>query len=114
MTNPRASSPASEPSARFSPGELIRHRRFGYRGVVVDVDARFSLSDAWYDQVAKSRPPKDRPWYHVLVHDSDATTYVAERHLEADESREPVRHPLVDRLFSRFEGDRYRAEHPLN
>ena len=25
-------------SADFAPGDLIHHKRFGYRGVVVDVD----------------------------------------------------------------------------
>ena len=48
-------------SALFSPGELVSHRLFGYRGVVVDVDAEFSLSEEWYESVAKSRPPKDEP-----------------------------------------------------
>ena len=46
-------------SARFSPGDLITHRLFGYRGVVGDVDADFQLSDEWYENVARSRPPRD-------------------------------------------------------
>ena len=54
-------------SADFSVGELILHKRFEYRGVVVDVDPTFQLSEEWYDQVARSRPPKDAPWYHVLA-----------------------------------------------
>lgn len=48
---------------KFAIGQLVHHRLFDYRGVVVDIDATFSLSQAWYDQVAKSRPPKDAPWY---------------------------------------------------
>ena len=67
---------------KFAIGELVRHLKFGYRGVVVDVDLTFELSQEWYDQVARSRPPKDKPWYRVLVHDSVHETYVAERHLE--------------------------------
>jgi heat shock protein HspQ len=77
-------------SARFSPGDLIHHRLFDYRGVIVDVDPRMMLSDEWYETVARSRPPKDQPWYRVLVHNSANETYVAERNLELDASEEPV------------------------
>ena len=77
-------------SADFSVGELIHHKRFEYRGVVVDVDPTFQLSDDWYDQVARSRPPKDAPWYHVLVHEAEHMTYVAERNLEPDTSGQPI------------------------
>lgn len=108
---------AAGATARFSPGDLIQHNRFGYRGVIVDVDATFSLSESWYDQVARSRPPKDRPWYHVLVDGSDGSDgsrYVAERHLEPDESGAPIRHPLLDRFFDTFEAGRYRRTRPLN
>ncbi|MCP4823178.1 MAG: heat shock protein HspQ, partial [Shimia sp.] len=59
----------------------------------VDVDGEFEGTEEWYDLVARSRPPKDKPWYHVLVDGSDQTTYVAERHLEADNTCEPVFHP---------------------
>ena len=31
------------------------------------VDGEFAGSDEWYEEVARSRPPKDQPWYHVLV-----------------------------------------------
>jgi heat shock protein HspQ len=98
--------------ARFTVGQLVRHRRFGYRGVVADVDPIFGLSEAWYEEMARSRPPKDRPWYHVLVDDSEQVTYVAERHLASDPSGEPVRHPLLDTFFARLEAGRYRARRP--
>lgn len=96
-----------EDQARFGIGELIHHRRFDYRGVVVDVDPSFQGSDEWYEEVASSRPPKDAPWYHVLPDDALHTTYVAERNLEADESGAPVRHPLLDHFFEAFRNGRY-------
>tara|TARA_B100000029_G_C16951762_1_gene732827 strand:- start:48 stop:359 length:312 start_codon:yes stop_codon:yes gene_type:complete len=88
--------------AQFYIGQLISHQKFSYRGVVFDVDPIFSGSQEWYDTMATSRPPKDRPWYHVLVDGSDHTTYVAERHLAPDESGQPVTHPLVGEVFSHF------------
>ena len=93
--------------ARFAIGELIHHQLFGYRGVVVDVDPSFQSTDEWYEAVAKSRPPKDMPWYHVLVHQEANLRYVAEKNLEPDESASPIRNPIVDRFFSRFENGRY-------
>ena len=100
--------------ALFAPGQIVRHSRFGYRGVIVDVDATFSLSEEWYEAVAKSRPPKDLPWYHVIVHESDHMTYVAQRHLEEDLSSDPIRSPLLDRFFRAFSDGRYEREQSLN
>lgn len=96
-----ASQMTQDSTARFAAGDVIRHLRFDYRGVVVDVDATFRGTDEWYEQMAKSRPPKDEPWYHVLVHDALHTTYVAERNLRADNAPAPIRHPLLREFFDR-------------
>jgi heat shock protein HspQ len=100
--------------AKFSIGQCIQHRLFDYRGVIVDVDAEFLGSDEWYDEVARSRPPKDEPWYHVLVHDADNETYVAERNLEPDQTYEPVNHPLLGEFFSGFEQGVYHTGRHVN
>jgi heat shock protein HspQ len=104
----------AEKRAGFTVGDLIHHRLFGYRGVIVDVDARFEGSEAWYEQVARSRPPKDRPWYHVLPHGSPHTTYVAERNLEPDDRLEPIEHPLLSHFFDDFRDGRYVAKRRVN
>jgi heat shock protein HspQ len=95
--------------AKFAIGQIIRHRLFGYRGVIFDVDAVFSGTEEWYETTARSRPPKDRPWYHVLVHDAVHTTYVAERNLELEDSPGPVSHPLLEDYFDALVDDRYRT-----
>jgi heat shock protein HspQ len=105
---------AKNANALFSIGELVHHKLFGYRGVVIDVDPEFQLSDEWYEQVARSRPPKDRPWYHVLVHDGTHQTYVAERNLEQDESGETINHPAIGQFFSTFRNGRYESESRTN
>lgn len=94
-------------AAKFAIGELVHHLLFDYRGVVYDVDPVFCGSDEWYENVARSRPPKDRPWYRVLVHSARHETYVAERNLERDYSGDPILHPAVGYLFERFEGGLY-------
>lgn len=90
-----------------SVGQLVRHKLFDYRGVVVDVDPEFMQSQEWYETVARSRPPKDEPWYRVLVHNSNQQTYVAQRNLELDPSDEPVNHPQLGEFFERFTEGRY-------
>ena len=93
--------------AQFSIGDVVHHKLFAYRGVRADVDPHLMLSDEWYEAVARSRPPKDKPWYHVLVHDAMHETYVAERNLEPDTSGAPVRHPLVESCFQSFSDGHY-------
>ena len=100
--------------AKFGIGRVVTHQRFDYRGVIVDVDASYQGSEEWYHEVARSRPPRDRPWYHVLVHGADHTTYVAERHLALDDSAEPIEHPMLGRYFDAFENGRYSRTYQLN
>lgn len=99
---------------KYSPGLIVVHEKFEYRGVIIDVDAEFSGSNEWYEHVARSRPPKDKPWYHVLVHGSNQQTYVAERHLAVDSSGEAIRHPMLDRFFDTLSDGVYLRSRLLN
>ena len=85
--------------AKFRIGQLIEHKLFKYRGVIYDVDPVFQGTEEWYENVAMTKPPRDKPWYKVLVHNAVHETYVAERNLEADDSNRPISHPLIDELF---------------
>ncbi|MEX2468209.1 MAG: heat shock protein HspQ [Pseudohongiellaceae bacterium] len=100
--------------AKFSVGDLVHHKLFDYRGVIVDLDPHFMLPEDWYEQMARSRPPKDQPWYRVLVHEAMHETYVAEGNLAADTSTEPILHPRVDEFFVAFSGGRYQAANRSN
>lgn len=101
-------------NARFNVGQVVHHRKFDYRGVILDVDPEFQGSDEWYEQVARSKPPKDKPWYHILVDNADHMTYVAERHLEADDSELPIDHPYVEQIFGGFFEGSYKRRGHLN
>lgn len=100
--------------AKFGVGQLITHKLFDYRGVIIDVDATFQGSNDWYQQMALTRPPKDKPWYRVLVDHATHQTYVAERNLEADSSTDPIVHPLLDQYFDSFANGRYRCTRTAN
>ena len=88
-------------------GQLIHHKLFDYRGVILKVDDCFQLTDTWYESVAKSEPPKDMPWYSVLVHNQTHTTYVAERNLSSDYSDNEIIHPMIPIYFTKLKNGVY-------
>jgi heat shock protein HspQ len=90
----------------YAPGQLVKHVRYGYRGVVVDFDTTCMADEMWYYQ-NQTQPPRNQPWYHVLVDGSTATTYAAQTSLEADDQGDPVNHPLVEEFFIAFSEGRY-------
>ena len=93
--------------ADFAIGQIVIHRLFGYRGVIFEVDPSFNLSEEWYQTMARSRPPKDAPWYQVLVDNAAHTTYVAQQNLRPSDNLDPINHPELDQLFERFDNGHY-------
>jgi heat shock protein HspQ len=100
--------------AKFTVGQLIIHKLFNYRGVIVDVDPDYKGTEEWYQQVALTRPPRDKPWYRVLVHNASYETYVAERNLDLDDSQSPVNNPMLTEYFDDFVEGRYIMHHREN
>ncbi len=97
--------------AKFTIGDIVRHRIFPFRGVVFDIDPEFANTEEWYQAIpAEVRPHKDQPFYHVYATNPDSTyiAYVSEQNLLADAEHGPVAHPMVDSTFEGFDGLRYR------
>ena len=96
--------------AKFSIGEVVKHRHFDFRGVIYDVDFEFNNSEEWYQSIPKDvRPRKNQPFYHLLA-ESNAVTYeayVSEQNLLIDDSNEPVKHPLIEEIFVGKKGTSY-------
>lgn len=96
----------------FEPGELVQHRRYAYRGVVVDRD-EFCLADEDWYRKNRTQPERDQPWYHVLVHGTATCTYAAAENLMSDLDGSPIEHPLLPHFFVGFEEGAYvRNEEP--
>ena len=96
--------------AKFSIGDIVKHKHFNFRGVIYDVDFEFNNSEEWYQSIPKDvRPRKDQPYYHLLAENSEITyeAYVSEQNLLIDSSGEPIRHPLVNEVFSEKRGAGY-------
>ncbi len=97
---------ASLPAAKFSIGQVVRHRLFPFRGVIYDVDPVFNNTEEWWQSIPEEiRPRRDQPFYHLLA-ENDETEYVAyvsEQNLLVDDTGAPVRHPQVREYFEGFD-----------
>jgi heat shock protein HspQ len=88
--------------AKFTIGDVVKHRVFPFRGVVFDVDPVFDNTEEWLASIPEEvRPHKDQPFYHLLAENDDTTyvAYVSEQNLLADETGKPCRHPLLREMF---------------
>ena len=100
----------SESTAKFSIGDVVKHKQFNFRGVIYDVDFKFNNSEEWYTSIPKDvRPRKDQPFYHLLAENDEITyeAYVSEQNLVNDDSDEPIKHPLIEQIFSGKKGSGY-------
>ena len=97
--------------ARFSIGDVVRHRMFDFRGVIFDIDPVFANSDEWYDAIPEEiRPSKDQPFYHLLAENAESSyiAYVSQQNLLPDDEDLPVDHPAIAGMFEPFDKGRYR------
>ncbi len=97
--------------AKFSIGQVVRHKLFPFRGVVFDVDPEFSNTEEWLDAIPEPvRPDRKQPFYHLFAENSDShyVAYVSEQNLLADDTGEPVDHPQIDLLFDETDDGRYK------
>ena len=96
--------------AKFSIGDIVKHKHFEFRGVIYDVDFEFNNSEEWYQSIPKEvRPRKNQPFYHLLAESNDVTyeAYVSEQNLLVDDSKQPIRHPLISEIFVGKKGTGY-------
>ena len=96
--------------AKFSIGDIVKHRHFNFRGIIYDVDFEFNNSEEWYQSIPKDvRPRKDQPFYHLLAENNEVTyeAYVSEQNLINDDSDEPIKHPLIEEIFTGKKGSGY-------
>ena len=97
-------------SAKFSLGQVVRHRVHSFRGVIFDVDPQFNNTEEWWEAIPEDvRPAKDQPFYHLLAENDDNSyiAYVSQQNLEADDEDEEVRHPAIPQIFEAYREGRY-------
>ena len=109
LTNAKNKFPA------FCIGDVVRHRLYPFRGVIVDVDPEFDNTEEWYASIPEDvRPAREQPFYYLLAENSETyySAYVSQQNLLSDTENGPVNHPDIEDLFDGFEEGRYqlRAE----
>lgn len=95
----------SEP--RFQRGQLVRHTRHPYRGVVLEVRLAGNPDDSWGNP-SGDIADEERAWYKVLVHGAQHSTLIPEHELAPDEGGEQVIHPRINDYFEGFADGRYK------
>ena len=96
--------------AKFSLGQVVKHRVHPFRGVIFDVDPKFNNSEEWIESIPEDiRPKRDQPFYHLLAENDSSyyVAYVSEQNLLQDDSNEPVGHPEVDEMFGEYHNGHY-------
>ena len=105
-------------TAKFQIGQVVCHRKYGFRGIIFDVDPQFANTDEWYESIPReSRPRKDQPYYHLLAENQDKTTYVAyvsEQNLLLDDCEDPIVHPSISDYFEGMRNGCYVSRHKSN
>jgi heat shock protein HspQ len=99
-------------AAKYTIGQIVRHRIFPFRGVIFDVDPVFSNTEEWWLAIPEEiRPTKDQPYYHLFAENDEAEyiAYVSEQNLLPDDSVEPLRHPQIQEFFAMRDGGVYVA-----
>ena len=99
--------------AKFGIGQVVRHLKYPFRGLIYDVDPVFANTEEWWLSIPEDvRPSKEQPFYHLLAENTETEyiAYVSEQNLLADESGEPLRHPQIDEIFVKTEAGNYRAK----
>lgn len=92
-------------------GQVYRHKRWGYRGVVIDWFPQCPADAAWVEQFGPFANGLQQSFYRTAVCVRDRPqpflTLAAEENLlpvqpGSEDARRPVEHPLVDSMFAGF------------
>ncbi len=100
--------------AKYTIGQVVKHRLFTFRGVIFDVDPVFDNTEEWWLAIPPEvRPRKDQPFYHLFAENAETeyVAYVSEQNLLPDTSDMSIRHPQVAEVFVRDDSGAYRPRH---
>lgn len=96
---------------KYRVGQVIKHKKYGYRGVIVGWDEKCKAPRSWIHTMHGNNPAIEKtPHYSVLVDKRDRkdiqTTYVAQENIDIVTNIE-VQHPSIWDYFDFYDGAQY-------
>lgn len=104
---------SSKPKLLYRVGDVVIHRKYGYRGVIYGHDLQCSAPSEWQEamKIELLARGQHQPFYHILVDTRDRpggmSTYVAQENLTVPKEGKPVLHPWITKFFNGFEDGTY-------
>jgi heat shock protein HspQ len=100
----------------FNIGDIVKHRIYPFRGVIIDVDPEFSNTEEWYQSIpAEIRPSRNQPYYHLMAENTETfyTAYVSQQNLVKDGKNGPLEHPDLEEMFSGIDKGKYQLRNEV-
>jgi len=102
---------ARPPHVQFRVGQVVKHKRWGYRGVIIGWDETARAPASWLEEMHKGNPTwRGQPNYAVLVDTRDRPapqiTYVPQENLQVVKHT-AILHPSTEDYFENFDGSQY-------
>jgi len=97
---------------KFRIGQVVKHKRYGYRGVIVGWDPEAKAPESWItENHGSNRSLRQQPNYAVLIDIRDRTIpqlgYVPETSIEIAPSSVRITHPGMEDFFESYDGAQY-------
>lgn len=104
---------ARAPHVQFRVGQVVRHAKWGYRGVIIGWDETARAPASWLNEMHKDNPAwRGQPNYAILVDTRDRPapqiTYVPQENIEVMKHT-AILHPNTEDYFETFDGSQYLA-----
>ena len=100
----------------FNIGDIVKHRIYPFRGVIIDVDPEFSNTEEWYQSIpTEIRPSRNQPYYHLMAENTETfyTAYVSQQNLVKDGENGPLEHPDLEEMFSGIDKGKYQLRNEV-
>jgi len=99
------------PHVTFRVGQVVKHKTWGYRGVIIAWDETANAPAEWLREMHKENKEwRNQPNYSVLVDTRDRQapqmTYVPQDNIEVVRNTK-ILHPSVEDYFENFDGSQY-------
>ncbi|XP_078486098.1 uncharacterized protein LOC100178877 [Ciona intestinalis] len=96
---------------KYRVGQVVTHKLYGYRGVIVGWDDHCKAPDLWIRRMHGDRPTwQTQPNYAILVDERDRkdsqTTYVVEENIEVVRNTR-IKHKQIYDYFDEYDGAQY-------